>query len=176
MAITFNPTTLSNLSNETTFLSELNTNFSELQTALAEATSDNGSTLSGDLDVNGNDLNNVGTLRTSALLVDGSEIPSLAEITAVSLSTLGVGQEWTDMSASRTKGTSYQNATGRTIAVVVGGGGSGGGQLQVSTDGATWVQVGTLPATSYLTNYFVVPPDHYYRVSGSGFSLWAELR
>jgi hypothetical protein len=48
--------------------------------------------------------------------------------------------------------------------------------LQVSTNNATWVSVGsTIAASANMTA--IIPDDHYYRLqSGATFNGWSELR
>ena len=91
---------------------------------------------------------------------------------------IGEGQTWQDVTASRSGGTSYQNATGRPIQVSLHWFSSGASMAQVSADGTTWVNVGannTAQAASCAQ--FLVPPGHYYRTNNAiGIYLWAELR
>lgn len=84
---------------------------------------------------------------------------------------LGDGQTWQDVSGSRSSGVPYENDTGRTIAVALNIGATG--VAQVSPNGSTgWVQV----SGSNSSVNFVVPPDHFYRVTAGSPTLWAELR
>lgn len=95
-------------------------------------------------------------------------------IAARDAQTLGWGQTWQNVAASRVGGTSYQNTTGRPIMVsirittiVV--------DFQVSVDGTTWV---TIANNSNNAPFFVVIPNgHYYRTTLTGTIVyWAELR
>lgn len=80
---------------------------------------------------------------------------------------IGVGQTWQDMSGSRTaSSTSYQNTTGKPIAVTF------NGTAEVSSDGSTWVGISNVAADTS----FIVPDDHYYRNTAGSFTYWAELR
>lgn len=92
----------------------------------------------------------------------------------------GVGQTWQDMSGSRVAGTSYQNTTSKPIMASVLAGNASASSVQVSTDDATWVTIAATIASGQDIRQvtFVVPPDHYYRLSNAGttISIWAELR
>lgn len=89
---------------------------------------------------------------------------------------IGVGQTWQDVGGSRLAGTSYQNTTGKPIMVAIRGNTNSTHYLQVSTDNATWISVGsTIAANANMTA--IVPDDHYYRLqSGATFNGWSELR
>ncbi|WP_420012235.1 hypothetical protein [Tateyamaria sp.] len=92
---------------------------------------------------------------------------------------LGNGQTWQNMRDRRTAGTTYQNTSGRAMAVAVGG-------WIASTDWTTF-QVG--PSASNLTDvatsgrssewrqnvFTVVPNGWWYRVPTGRFRTWAEL-
>lgn len=89
---------------------------------------------------------------------------------------IGVGQTWQDVGGSRSAGTSYRNTTGKPIMVAIRGNTNSTHYLQVSTDNATWISVGsTIAANANMTA--IVPDDHYYRLqSGATFNGWSELR
>lgn len=89
---------------------------------------------------------------------------------------LGIGQEWINVLANRTANTTYQNTTGRTIAVSVGNDidNSQNAGLEVSANGTTgWLRIG---AGSWTTDMIIVPPDWYYRWTRGTPARWAELR
>ena len=89
---------------------------------------------------------------------------------------IGVGQTWQDVSASRTHSTSYQNTTGRPIFVAIVGGASPATAVQVSSDNATWIQVG-LFGSQGTGSSFIVPIDWYYKIVATAtINEWAELR
>ena len=97
------------------------------------------------------------------------------EITAQSL---GVGQTWQNVKASRATGTAYQTTTGRPIQVSMWGDGDYS-SIEVSSDNVTWVRLGSLGQSGYyLTGLcFTVPDDHYYKQgTGAVATYWAELR
>jgi hypothetical protein len=85
---------------------------------------------------------------------------------------LGYGQTW--QAVSRSSGVSYQNTTGRPIQVAFGANNSPL-QFEVSTDGSTWVFIGTSGTNVPCIHYAVIPNGHYYRATG-GLSSAAELR
>jgi hypothetical protein len=85
---------------------------------------------------------------------------------------LGYGQTW--QAVSRSSGVSYQNTTGRPIQVAFGANNSPR-QFEVSTDGSTWVFIGTSGTNVPCIHYAVLPNGHYYRATG-GLSSAAELR
>ena len=65
---------------------------------------------------------------------------------------IGVGQTWQDVGGSRSAGTSYQNTTGKPIMVAIRGNTNSTHYLQVSTDNATWISVGsTIAANANMT-------------------------
>ncbi len=89
---------------------------------------------------------------------------------------LGIAQTWTDVTSSRATNTTYQNTTGKPIMAVIQL--SNGTQpIQVSADGSTWVTAASGSSGNYQTNSaIVVPPGHYYRITGGTLFLWTELR
>jgi hypothetical protein len=93
---------------------------------------------------------------------------------------IGVGQTWQDVSASRTDNTSYQNTTGKPIAVTLSYI-SAILRLEVSTDNSTWVELLVMNASSGTRggSTAIVPDQHYYRTAGGTVGtrqIWAELR
>lgn len=91
---------------------------------------------------------------------------------------IGVGQTWTDVSASRTNNTSYRNTTGKPIQIAITQNAAGSsGYIQVSVDSSTWVNVGLVATGAGTTTNAIVPDDHYYRTTDvSGILIWSELR
>lgn len=95
---------------------------------------------------------------------------------------VGVGQTWQDLTASRAASTSYQNLTGRpiSVAIVAISSATSARDVQVSSDNATWINVGVAPGSgaSRVPSSFVVPDAWYYRVNGAvnANMTWAELR
>ena len=92
-------------------------------------------------------------------------------------STLGAGQTWQDVSASRAVSTSYQNTTGKPIQLAIRLSNSTDRSVQVSSNNSTWIQIGTSYSSWWPFTYVVIPVGYYYRVNGSASILnWAELR
>jgi len=95
---------------------------------------------------------------------------------------VGDGQQWYDMTSSRSVGTSYQNTTGRAIMVSVATTISTEVFLQVSTNGSSWINVGTLGSHGGINDtnasQAIVPDNHYYKATGGVLThgCWAELR
>ena len=116
----------------------------------------------------------VGTSTTESL-VSPAKIKAAAE---ANFKGVGVNQTWQDVRSSRVLETSYQNTTGLPIQVSLYG--SRGGTVQVSENGSTWIAIGTLGQVASFTGsfQFVVPPSHYYRITGGSGddTIWNELR
>lgn len=88
---------------------------------------------------------------------------------------IGVDQTWQDVSGSRAHTTSYQNTTGKPIQVAIAD--SSGSTLQVSTDDATWINIGTFSGTAATFLTAIIPNGYYYRMNGTmTATYWSELR
>ena len=88
---------------------------------------------------------------------------------------IGVGQTWQNMTASRSNGVTYINNTNSPIQVSVHHSTvSNVNACQVSKNNVDWVTVGPSTSGGGIGNSFIVPVDHYYRA----YSVlnWAELR
>lgn len=124
---------------------------------------------------------NVGTSANNIVQLNGSAaLPAVSGANLTNVPSLGVGQTWQDVLGSRSgSSTSYQNTTGKPIMVNIHGDISMG-NVQVSTDDATWVTVGVgIDTTSdRATVSFIVPNNHYYRITGAAGNVtnWTELR
>lgn len=121
-----------------------------------------------------------GTLGSAHL--SGTYAISISGNAATASNAIGAGQTWQDVSASRTGGTTYQNTETVPIEVAITGRNSDNPEIavQVSSNGSSWIKVGTLPGSGSQSNgaSFIVPANWYYRVNGtmgSGYT-WAELR
>jgi hypothetical protein len=116
-----------------------------------------------------------GTGTTESLVSPAKVKAAIEELVPDSV---GVGQTWQDVKASRTRNVTYQNTTGRAIQVLVKG--SSSGTMQVSSNGSTWVTLGGLGIPGAFDSEYnpVIPDQHYYRVNGGSFdpSNWVELR
>ena len=95
-------------------------------------------------------------------------------------SAVGDGQQWADYTGSRSTGTSYQNTTGRAIMVSVATTIGSERYLQVSHNGSSWVDIGTLGGHGGISDsgasQAIVPAGHYYKATGGTINAWAELR
>lgn len=116
------------------------------------------------------DLTTTGTVTATSFAGDGSAITGVASV--------GVGQTWQNV--TRSAGTTYQNTTGKPIMVAYMNTSIVGYNLEVSTNGSSWVKVG-FPDNSggaQLPQQFIVPDTHYYRVdsASAGVKFWTELR
>ncbi len=96
---------------------------------------------------------------------------------------IGVGQDWTDVAASRAFDTTYQNTTGRPImvAVDIAGVDPEYGIDVRPTGSGTWITLISQSASGTAEGGAVIVPDAYdYRVSKLSGSAtlegWAELR
>lgn len=109
-----------------------------------------------------------------------SQQSTKAYVDAALSHTLGVGQTWQDMTASRAAGTDYQNTTGRPIAVSITTGSTTANTalyLGVATPANILVAAtGTGPTARIMSHQAVVPAGHYYRFDGVTPATWAELR
>jgi hypothetical protein len=139
------------------------------------------------VDTNGNPTGLLGGQATGTWTTGTGTTESLVSPAQVASSvasnipdTLGVGQTWQDMSASRAINTSYQNTTGRPIMVSVCTRSSVRYNFEVSTNNTTFVSVGAVAGFGNLGDeksaQVIVPDDHYYRVTGGSLIMWAELR
>jgi len=100
--------------------------------------------------------------------------------------TIGVGQTWQDVTASRAIGTTYTNSTGRPIMVSVSASGNGGfiqailiGQISGVTVISNGANSGTAGGATYASFTLIVPSGSSYNATnGNGCTLqtWFELR
>lgn len=92
------------------------------------------------------------------------------------------GQTWQTVYSGlgRSINTSYQNTTGRTITVVLSYLSSGVGTMQVSTDNASWLVIGSLEGGTSgeeVSGTYPMPNGYYYKFVASAAPIyWAELR
>lgn len=119
------------------------------------------------------------TNRTITLPDETGELATVADVSAavaaIPVTEIGVGQTWQNVLGSRAASTSYQNTTGRPIAVSLTLDGTGR-SVQVSANNVTWVDVAQ-SSGSKTSMSFIVPASWYYRINGSTvINVWAELR
>lgn len=86
--------------------------------------------------------------------------------------TIGVGQTWQDMSASRTSGVTYTNSTSKPIMVNIGENTNSGATLLV--DGVQVAQSSIVGGDATMSA--IVPVGSTYVATYGGLVFWAELR
>jgi hypothetical protein len=114
-----------------------------------------------------------GTLGVSKIQ-DNSIDPEDLKLAA---SSIGVGQTWQDVTASRASGVDYTNATGKPIQIAVYQAAGASAGMVVTVGG---LAILNLVNASTARNYavFIVPPGVTYRVTVTvtAISVWTELR
>ena len=99
---------------------------------------------------------------------------------------LGIGQTWTNVTASRAYGTTYTNSTGKPISVTVSGESTGSGSFihiaYVNSNEIAYQTTYSANAGYRHNVFFIVPNSATYSVTGVGGNnttslyLWSELR
>jgi len=120
-----------------------------------------------------------GTWVTAPSTIQGQGGQALA-----AMSSLGYGQTWTDVKASRVEATNYTNSTGKPIFVVATGATSASvdvyGTISMSINGVLIVRSTATARGSIVFSSVsaIIPPGSYYQVncSTSNINLWSELR
>jgi hypothetical protein len=116
-----------------------------------------------------------GTWATTPSTIQGYGGQALA-----SMSSLGYGQTWQNVSSGRAVSTNYYNTTGKPIMVSVGAGPSGGSgtSITLTIDTLAVATFTAVPTGSYPTLCAIVPPSSVYSVAVStgNLSSWYELR
>jgi hypothetical protein len=110
-----------------------------------------------------------GTWAAAPAIVQGIGGQALA-----AMSSLGFGQTWQDVTASRTPGTTYYNTTGRPI-MLAGYGVTAGSAISLSVNGMQIAQLNT-DASTNATPTVIVPPGESYSYGLSGTVKLHELR
>jgi len=100
---------------------------------------------------------------------------SPAKVKAAIDALVGVDQTWQNMASLRSAGTTYQNTTGRVIAVAGSMALNFSCSFQVSNDGSSWITLASGDFNTDVPFYANIPAGSYYRVT-TGFTTWAELR
>ena len=120
-------------------------------------------------------------------------LPAIDGSALTGVSSIGVGQTWTDVTSSRAKDTEYQNTTGKPImiSVTLTAPFTSIGQISVSSSsGSGFVIIAradggdyysSTAQTTHETNIsLIIPNNIYYKLTGNNVSLavvaWAELR
>lgn len=91
---------------------------------------------------------------------------------------IGSGQAWQDVTATRAKGVSYLNNTGRPIYLLVSvyvSSAGAQGQVFINGVGVSYANINS-PNNVYLPMSAVVPPGALYAVTGTSIYKWFELR
>lgn len=89
---------------------------------------------------------------------------------------LGRSQTWQTLTGSRAGSTSYQNLTGRPIAVAINVG-TTTTFFQASSNNVTFINLAQGQSTGFQNLGGIIPPNHYYRINGTPtINHWAELR
>lgn len=117
-----------------------------------------------------------GTGTTESLVSPAKLTSSISTYISNNPTGVGTGQTWQDVGTSRSANTAYRNTTSTPIQVALTA--STQGQVQVSTNGSTWVTIQHamgIFGQSRNTITFIVPVNHYYKIT-STFEHWAELR
>jgi hypothetical protein len=119
------------------------------------------------------------TLPASALT---GTLPSIDGSSLTGIPSIGVGQTWTNVTASRAIATQYTNTTGNPILVVISCTGNGpNGLFGAMVDGSTIMFSPSTASSGYWTSVsFVVPNGSTYNTNQQGanvtLGLWWELR
>lgn len=154
-------TDLASLANETSFLAQLNQNFADIEAAIEITLSRDGTlpnTMSADLDMNSNDINNVGQISCSNILIDGLEIASVADLAAqatlaqASATAAQVAQtaaELAETNAEAAQAAAEAAAAGLSLPSIVGG--DANKLLKVNAGETGYELVADLPADSVPT-------------------------
>jgi len=129
-----------------------------------------------------------GASGTWAIAISGNAATATSATSATTATTatnvtnaLGQGQTWQDVKASRSKGVTYTNSTGKPIAVAISSEGGGTQGRITLTIGSVDVMLDGIDA-SYSNNmgsvFGIVPNGTTYSATSdySTFSLWTELR
>ena len=118
-------------------------------------------------------------VRTGNPAVTRMAVDASGNVTIGGVGILGIGQSWSDVTASRALGTTYTNSTGKPIQVMMNynGTSSTSRTLTAVVNGTTIMSV----TTNYIcpTLNFIVPSGATYSITSSGgllLGLWSELR
>ena len=128
-----------------------------------------------------------GTITLAAPAVAGTTTLTLPATTGtVALTSqivgVGIGQTWTDVTASRAAGTTYTNSTGKPIVVSIGGSQSGSYTILTITVGgvtaASWaLNLASYGATvGFLTAVVPNGTTYSYTITTGYLAYWSELR
>lgn len=127
-------------------------------------------------------INNTSVVFNDATTQSTAPVNTSANVTsvngstgAVTVNTVGYNQTWQNVTASRARGTTYTNSTGRTIMVSISWVGSGATTFQVN--GVVVGEAGGSYAERNASKFFVPPGNTYLFVSQTPTVVyWFELR
>ena len=91
-------------------------------------------------------------------------------------SAFGVGQPWTNLTGSRTLGTTYTNSTGKAIYVSVRVGMTAGAGMTATVSGLQVCEGFAQNSATQAWAGFIVPNGSTYSVSASSLNTWSEMR
>ena len=124
----------------------------------------------------------VAQMISTGLQLGTGKTVTFPDATTQNSASIGFGQTWQDVSASRSAGTTYTNSTGRPISVVIKAQSTGAGYQPYMTIGGVNVQMGGSAANnnSYSIGFFIVPVGATYVLNANGGAVsangWNELR
>lgn len=110
-----------------------------------------------------------------------TKVPSSAAVidhvdARIAAQSAAIGQTHQDVTGSRVSSTAYQNTTGQPIMVYVRMTATAGTTLEVSSDNATYYEVGRSNNNSIVWQNALIPASQYYKVVGASWTSWVELR
>jgi hypothetical protein len=112
-------------------------------------------------------------------IANGGTGQTTAALAGAALGAVGVGQTWSNLTASRTSGTTYTNSTGKPIMVAVCTNMGTNQRVETSVGGVKIMDMGgsTIYGDMGL-NVFIVPNSTTYVVTATQgtIQIWAELR
>lgn len=106
----------------------------------------------------------------------GKVLKDLADTKLTTTSAFGVGQPWTNLTGSRTLGTTYTNSTGKSIYVSVRVGMTAGAGMSATVSGLQVCEGFAQNSASQAWAGFIVPNGSTYSVSASSLNTWSEMR
>ena len=106
----------------------------------------------------------------------GKVLKDLADTKLTTTSAFGVEQTWTDLTGSRTLGTTYTNSTGKSIYVSVRAGMTAGAGMTATVSGLQVCEGFAQNSGSQAWAGFIVPNGSTYSVSASSLNTWSEMR
>ena len=110
--------------------------------------------------------------------ISGSNGITFPSTTVQADASIGYGQTWQNLTASRASGTTYTNSTGKSIAVAVNTTFAANARIYASVDGVFVDGIGVATAGGDVSASFIVPNGDTYvvTITNAGLGLWSELR